>query len=39
LIKPATVIVAQAAAAEPTVAAAEDTAEDAGTNPEADDDA
>ena len=39
LIKPATVIVAQAAAAEPAAAASEDTAEDAGTEPEADDDA
>ena len=39
LIKPATVIVAQAAAAEPAAATAEDNAEDAGTEPEADDDA
>ena len=37
LIKPATVIVAEAAA--PAAAAGEDTAEDAGTDPEADDDA
>ena len=39
LIKPATVIVAQAAAPAPAAAAGEDTAEDAGTEPEADDDA